>query len=125
MPIVTTIDVKKKIIIHVARGKIPFSEIKETMDALLQNPDYDPSFNSLWDFYEAVTEKFHIWQIKELAQYIKEFAAKKKTRRKIAYVTKNPYHYGLIRMFLVFVENEFIDTGIYQERNEALDWLNK
>ncbi|MEP6810141.1 MAG: hypothetical protein ABI992_07845 [Chthoniobacterales bacterium] len=56
MPANVTIDVERKLVITDCAGMVTDAEFLEARRQLLADPDFDPSFDRLWDF-SAVTEE--------------------------------------------------------------------
>ena len=56
MPVLITIDVERKLILTVGSGAVRDEDFLEARKEVLDHPDFDPSFDRLWDF-SAVTEE--------------------------------------------------------------------
>jgi hypothetical protein len=55
MPVTLTIDKERRLQITAAHGVVTDAEFLEARQELLANPDFDPSFDRIWNFH-GVTE---------------------------------------------------------------------
>ena len=55
MPVTVTIDPERRLTITTAEGVVTDEEFLRAREQLLTNPDFDPAFDRIWDFY-ATTE---------------------------------------------------------------------
>ena len=55
MPVTLAIDKERRLQITTAHGVVTDAEFLEARQQLLANPDFDPSFDRIWNFY-GVTE---------------------------------------------------------------------
>ena len=55
MPVKVTIDKERRLTITSGQGIVTDAEFLESRERLLVNPDFDPDYDRIWDFY-AITE---------------------------------------------------------------------
>ena len=57
MPVVVTIDVKRKLVITVCSDTVTDEEFVQARKQVLADPTFDPSFDRLWDFSGVTKEQ--------------------------------------------------------------------
>src|SRR5690242_4461584 len=57
MPAYATIDTERNLITTECSGTVTDEEFIEARSRLLQDPEFDPSFDRLWDFSAVTTEQ--------------------------------------------------------------------
>lgn len=121
MPCGYTIDSASRLVRSVAHGLLTYPELKEHQTSLMKDPNFDPTFNQLWDFTLVTNTPVTQEQVRELA--IPSFFSPGSRRALIA--PKVPVIFGMLRMWEIYVE---IQTGreqtrIFSDIEAGLKWI--
>ena len=122
MPVTHEIVKSKRLIVVTVDGEFSFAEIRQNRDKMLNNPDFDQSFNMLWDTTRATKTTLSSEEIRQLAQ---SRVMGKSSR--VAFVAPLEAVFGMLRMYEIyysFFENP-AQTRSFKDRSEALEWLNQ
>lgn len=122
MPVRREIDKSRRLITQIAEGNVTFSEIQENRKSMLKDPDFDPSFDMLWDGRMATSVNLSGAQVRVLA----ESRLLHNTSR-VAFVTPESTVFGVARMFETYYS--MIDnparTCVFRDLAQALEWLQQ
>jgi len=117
MPVRYVIHKELRLVVSVGEGTLTIDELKAQQNRLLNDPDFDPTFDHFND-YTAVTGAD--MSVDELRAYASRQVFSPTSRR--AVVARQPAVFGLSRVFEVWHE-ERSQVGVFYDRNEALKWL--
>lgn len=118
MPVTFRIDKTLHIVFTRAEGVLTALEISDHQQALLQDPDFDPSFDQLIDGTEITAVGISTAEIRRLAS-TKMFG--EGSRR--AFVVPRPAIYGVFRMAQILRDAEPDSNKIFRDMEEAKKWL--
>jgi hypothetical protein len=119
MPVRSSIDKQRRLILTEAVGCVKFDDVRAHQDRLLVDPDFDPTFDQLIDTTAATTFDLTPAEAKLLAQCR---TVSPESRR--AFVANTPYIYGLGRMMQAYHAGlEYACVKVFHSVDEALKWL--
>jgi hypothetical protein len=119
MPVRSSIDKQRRLILTEAVGCVKFDDVKAHQDRLVADPDFDASFDQLIDTTAATTFDLTPTEARMLAQCR---TVSPESRR--AFVANTPYIYGLGRMMEVYhAALEYASVKVFHSVDEALKWL--
>ncbi len=119
MPITYRIDKPGRTVFSKAEGVLATQEIIAHHQGLLQDPDFDPSFDQLWDGTELTSFDVSSSDVPAIAA-TKLFG---EGSRRAMVVPDNPYIFGMIRMFQLLRNTEPDMVQIFHDMDEAHKWL--
>jgi hypothetical protein len=120
MPVSSSIDKQRRLILTVADGCVKFDAVRAHQDRLLADCDFDATFDQLIDTTPAAMFDLTPTEAKVLAQR-RIFSPK--SRR--AFVAAKPHIYGLGRMIEIYHEDiGYAEVEVFHSVDEALKWLN-
>lgn len=96
---------------------------EKSLDAIFNHPDWRPGHCYIYDHTLLDASKLTKADVERIA----EIARVRRTRygvRKSAVVAPNDVEYGIVRMWMVYAEDETkIPTNVFRTLDEAIDWL--
>jgi hypothetical protein len=115
-----TIDKDQRLVITIASRVVEYPDGMAHQDALMSDPDFDPTFSQFCDFSRVEKMNVATWQIRELARR-DVFAP---GARRSVYATR-PFVFGLARMFVAFrqIHGGREEMMVFYDRESALHWL--
>jgi len=114
-----SIDKQRRLVLSTAEERVTFDDVRGHQDRLLADPDFDESFDQLFDATSATKVEISGDQARTLAQR-RIFSPK--SRRAI--VATKPHIFGLGRMVEIYHENlEYAEVEVFYSMDEALKWL--
>ncbi len=120
MPCRYVIDKQRRLVSTTASGHVTFAEAKAHQDQLVNDPDFDPSFNQLLDASEVTVADLSSQQLRVLAT--RQFFSAEARR---ALVASQPLMFGLGRMMQAYHEiaRGKAQMHVFYDRSEAMRWL--
>ena len=121
MTIFSEVLKSKRIVITRVQGPLSVEDLEAKQLELKNNPDFDPSFNHLFDM-SGVTrmEDVSAAVVKRIAQ-IRIFSPD--SRR--AVVAPDDLTYGYSRMYEVFSKANDSNLAVVRNEEQAMDWLEE
>lgn len=122
MPVRCKISKSRRLITQIGEGVVTIAEIQRNREALLKHPDFDPSFDMLWDATKAASIEASGKQMAALAQG----RVLLQTSR-VAFVAPQSEVFGMARMFEIYnsMREDPAQTRVFRDISEALEWLNR
>jgi hypothetical protein len=117
----TIIDKEKDIVYRTVIGIVTMEELLESIENILNHPDFHPGMKSLTDLRQAVhhTDSEDIQKIATLfIQNIKKIKG-----GKAAVVVSQKISFGMMRILQNFTEGIPFDIEIFYELEKAKEWL--
>lgn len=115
------IDREKSIAVITVQGTPKVSDIRHTIEALLDHPDHLDGMDEIWDFREA-SLTFSANELEDLALFVNQHLDK--LARHTALVVSKDLEYGIARMWSAYAEAKAPQVRhIFRDMEEALDWL--
>ncbi|CAN5164712.1 hypothetical protein BH09GEM1_BH09GEM1_22870 [soil metagenome] len=115
-------------VIHPARRRVEAhvdamtsgAELKDGMEALLDDPKFDPTFGILIDLRELVRAP-SVSDLAELASFVRLRAVSPDARR--AFVTSSPVFYQLALLFTKLTQGTVARYRVFRSTDAAESWL--
>lgn len=123
MPISTEKHPELALTIFKAIGDVPFSEQMDRLGLFYKG---SPTKNVLWDFTEMEEVNISSDEVKEIVQYTKSHADKRKEGR-TALVVDTKLKYGLSRMAstLAEIEDTPWEIKVFENMDAAMAWISE
>ena len=123
MPITYRIDVPDRLIRTTCYGHVTLEEIHAHFDELRGAWPPVAKLDVLLDLtcYTSIPQ---IWELREAASRIGMFGGRERFRR-CAIIAHRELLYGLLRVFELFVDRNFVAVRVFRNEHDAMDWLRK
>lgn len=118
MPVTYEVDAERALIFTTVTGSVSAAEMFAYHRALVADPRFVPTFDSLTEFVGASTFTGTPDEIRRLAE---ELPFRPGARR--AYVVSSDLHFGLSRLAQAHAERKGVHIEVFRDRVAALDWL--
>ena len=121
MPVTFRIDKEAGIVYTVIEGPVDTDELLRELDTLIKHPDFRPGLNGITDLRKSEMDTFT-----EDAQRVADFFIKHREQvgsSRTAIVLAGFVAYGMTRMFQAFADDSSVETQIFQDMDEALEWI--
>jgi hypothetical protein len=116
-----SIDKQGRLVLSTAEERVTFDDVRGHQDRLLADPDFDATFDQLFDTTRATKVDISGEEARTLAQR-RIFSPK--SRRAI--VATKSYIFGLGRMVEIYHEDlEYAEVEVFHSMDEALRWLGR
>jgi hypothetical protein len=96
------------------------AELLEGMEALLADPDYDPSFSILIDLRQLERAP-SVPELAELANFVRARAVTRDARR--AFVTSSPVFHQIAKLFTRLARGAAARYRVFRSTEDAEAWL--
>jgi len=115
-----SIDLQQRTVFSSFAGTITPQDVQEEMNALKNDPKFDPAFNQVVDAFDGkVAPDFPTDKVRELGS---NAIFDKKSRRAI--IVQGDLAFGLARMFATYREiNGETNLQVFRNREEAFHWM--
>jgi hypothetical protein len=121
MPVDFKIDTERRLIVATVFDEISDTDIIETLNSSISDPDFEPGFNVLSD-HTQVTRAITTEQVKLMVDHMESLSDRLAGAR-WAIVTNSPASYGMMRMLSVYAERVPMELQIFRDADEANRWL--
>jgi len=121
MPVTFRIDTEAGIVFTVIEGPLDTDELLRELAAMIQHPDFKPGMSGITDLRNSEMDTFT-----DDVQRVAEFFISHKEQvgvSRSAIVLSGFVTYGMARMFQAFADESSLDTRIFQDMDEALEWI--
>ncbi len=119
MPVTTEIISSRRLVVSRAIGVLVLDELADGQNKLLDHPEFDPSYNHLFDM-SGVTRVEDI-RTSELERFALVRIFSCTSRRAI--VAPEDLVYGYARMYEVFSLSSEENLAVFRNEDEAMAWL--
>lgn len=123
MTLNTIIDTNINIVIHTAHGKFGPDDVKYTLDGLINNSNFKPDMNVVWDFREVSDINFTADELRQIVAYTEDYLMHRNPGYKLALVSDDDLIFGLARMFMAYCEHLPIKIMTLRSMDEAMAWV--
>jgi hypothetical protein len=111
----------KRLVIVTTSGETNLNEAIQSLGQMFADPEYSLEYDLLWDDTERTTV-FTYDDIQKIAQHFKHYKGDNPPKR--AFVVSQAVKYGMTRVFNAMTSvSSQAQIGLFQERKEALKWL--
>jgi hypothetical protein len=117
MPVDYVIDKERRLVTTTASGHLTFAEARDHQSRLLNNQDFDATFNQIIDVTAVTTFDLSTNDIITIARR----SVFSKTSRR-ALVASDPVMFGMARMMEAY-HGELAQVQVFRDRESALQWL--
>jgi len=121
MPVDFKIDTERRLVVATVFDEISDTDIIETLNSSVSDPDFEPGFNVLSD-HTRITRPITTEQVKLMVGHMESLSDHLAGAR-WAIVTNSPASYGMMRMLSVFAERVPIELQVFRDADEANRWL--
>ena len=121
MPVTFRIDKEAGIVYTVIEGPVDTKELLRELETLLDHPDFRPGLNGITDLRKSEMDTFT-----EDVQRVAEFFIRHREQvgaSRTAIVLSGFVTYGMTRMFQAFADDSSVETQIFQDMDEAIEWI--
>jgi hypothetical protein len=119
MPCAYRIDSARRIVFSRASGVVTESDLRDHRARLAADPDFDPSFEQLFDFSDVTGVQVSSAYFRQRAIIGEIFDS----RARRAFVTPDDAVYGSARAFLAWLGNTPNTVRLFRDMGEARQWL--
>ncbi len=116
------VDTKQKLIVGEASGTISHEELEEIVKQMVKHPEYDSSFNEIWDIREVDKVETFFEQTDNRINKEKEIRGIQKPNRE-AIVVSNILQYGTARQYAILAEKIPLFVEVFYDYEKALQWV--
>ena len=124
MPAKYKIDNKNGTVYVEANGVLTVDELIETEKKIISDPAIEKGFNTFADFSNAKVSSKVNYEDLQLSKEFVESIQDKRGKCKWAIYAPGNYEYAFSTMYAVISKDLIIDTNVFKDKSEALDWLN-
>jgi len=111
----------KRLVIVTTSGETTLNETIQSLEQMFDDPEYSLEYDLLWDDTERTTI-FTYDDIQKMAQHFKHYRGDKAPKR--AFVVSRADKYGMTRVVNTMASvSSQAQIGLFQDRKEALKWL--
>jgi len=123
MSIETRIDTDAGVAVHRVEGEIDLDQIRQAWENLMQNPDFDPALNVLWDLSGCSRAVINAQDIKRIRDETAAILEYRQPGYRVALLATRDLYFGLCRMFEAHASDLPIDVKVFRDRDAAWGWL--
>ena len=121
MSIKSEIDKSRKLVITRAEGLLTLKELETRQKALLDEPEFDPSFDHLFDLSGVTSlEEITTSQLERISR-VRIFL----TPSRRAIVAPGDLLFGFSRMYEVFSKSTKKNYSVFRNIEDAMEWLGE
>lgn len=110
--------------ITISREQDLLQAIQAASEAMLNDPDFRPGSDSLWDIRQVDTTSMGTEDILYLIEFMKRHKARRGAGYKIAIVTDCDLLFGGARMFASLSDSEPFTCKVFRDMPEARRWIS-
>ena len=119
MTVTFDLESVESVAVCTAHGPLNLDGIKQAAAAMWRLVE-GPQIRLLWDLRDAHFD-LDTAQLRGLAEFVKRLVPT--TEFRSAFVVREDLEFGLVRMFEVFRETEGTLTGVFRDKEQAVEWL--
>ncbi|MCX8045077.1 MAG: hypothetical protein N3B18_13240 [Desulfobacterota bacterium] len=97
--------------------------IKSAAMDMMEDPDFKPGADALWDLREAQIKNFSAEDLRSLVFFIAEHQAKRGAGYKVAIVAERDLLFGGARMFEAFADSLPFSCRVFRNVEDAEQWI--
>lgn len=120
MPFKTLFDPTHDLVIHEGHGLLSYEDIRVELFSCFGEAGW--VYHSIWDLRDASLELLTAEEVRTLAENAMVYA-KMETGKKNAWVATSAVDFGLCRMSEMFAEGSGLHLYVFQDFNDAIDWI--
>ncbi|MFH1852053.1 MAG: hypothetical protein ABIA75_06875 [Candidatus Neomarinimicrobiota bacterium] len=118
------IDIERKLIIGQVSGEVEHQELQDVVQEMVRHPDYDPTFNEIWDIRKVIKVKSFLKQT--MARVENEHRIRRiKTPNREALIVKNTLQHKIASLYAVLAENIPLKVEVFYDYERGLRWVSE
>lgn len=122
MPVTTTIDLDKKLIVHAVEGEVTAGDWVSAIGDRLAHPDFEPGLGVLWDFSNAPEGILSSRDLRGMLDYGRQEGHAARMGR-IALLTPRRAQFAMASSVEKMSDGLAVELRAFQDRTEAIRWL--
>jgi|GEM_PF-1254425 len=122
MPVNFRIRPEANLVVFTVTGHIEVADIQAAFDRMLEDPDFRPGMNALWDLREALVYSTPA-EIQELITHVALSRERRGSRYRLAIVAQDSVLLMLADIFKALASPLPSQVKICQDFDEAWNWL--
>jgi hypothetical protein len=103
--------------------KISLEDMLSLLSDLNDTKDYEPKFNTVYDFTESTAIGYRI-ELIPFINRLSEFRNKKSVKKKVGISIKTPNQRFLVNLFLPFAKNFNLQVQVFDDIRSCVNWLS-
>ncbi len=121
MPVIVRIDGDREVVWVGGTGEVTAADLAREAVGLLENPDYAPHMNALWDL-RGMTLTGGIEALRALAELVSTPGVIQEKSR-VALLVGPDRDYGLARLYQTRTEASPVEYRVFRDADEARGWI--
>jgi hypothetical protein len=121
MPIEVRIDAERNVVFARVSGEVGGDDLAAAGKALLENPDYRPTMNSLWDL-RGMEFTGEVEPLRTLARFVTQPGVISEPIR-AALLVGRPVDFGLARLYQTHAQDAPVKYQVFEDEREAWIWV--
>jgi hypothetical protein len=122
MPIHYRIDSERGVVLAAGEGHITVADLEAYCREIVDDSDYRPGFDELFDFRRAQPWQVPTSDLRKLREVNRQLSGKVGNSR-LAYVVGSDFGFGLGRIFMALSDDSKIEHRVFREMTDAREWL--
>jgi hypothetical protein len=114
--------VEKNLVHRELNGRVSAAEVIESIDSVVNHPDFRPGMQSLNDLREVenTADADYVMRVAQaMVSHTDRLAS-----AKIAVVVSTELIYGMLRMLQSYISETPLEVMLFKDLDEAVDWLD-
>ena len=117
-----TIDPQRRLVHARTPATVTLREILEYERRVVENPAFDPTYAELFDTSGTTTMTVSFEDVDNLVEFERSHG-RYVGKRKCAFVAPTDINYGTVKMYISMEDTSPMETRVFREMRDALDWL--
>ncbi len=122
MPVTTTIDREKRLVIHAIEGVLASGDFVKAIGDRVEHPDFEPGLDVLWDFSNAPEGIMPSRDLRGMLDYGREDGHGARMGR-VALLTPARAQFATASAVEKMSGSLAVELKAFQDRDEAMRWL--
>lgn len=122
MPVTTTIDCEKRLVVHAIEGILASGDFVKAIGDRVNHADFEPGLNVLWDFSNAPDGIMPSRDLRGMLDYGRQDGHGARMGR-VALLTPAPAQFAMAKAVEKTSESLAVEIKAFRNRNEAMTWL--
>ena len=122
MPVTTTIDTEKGLVIHAVEGVASAGDWVKAIGDRIEHPDFEPGLNVLWDFTNAPQGIMPSRDLRGMLEYGRQEGHGARMGR-VALLTPRRTQFAMAESVEKMSDSLAVELKAFMNRDEAMSWL--
>lgn len=120
-----TIDVARRQVVGVVRGRLTAADLQGGFLAMIAHPGYQPGMSALLDLTDGhLSEALTLEDLHAYAELIAAHESRRGRDSRSAFVAPDDLDYGMLRSFEAIAGDLPMEVAVFRTRTEAEKWLS-